>query len=50
MSVLLFLCGASCPLEPAELLRHGIWGNADSIAESDFTWIFIHGFVIIFLK
>ena len=24
-------------------------GNADSIAESDFIWIFIHSFVIIFL-
>ena len=26
------------------------WGNADSIAESDFTRIFIHSFVITFLK
>ena len=27
-----------------------LWGNADSIAESDFTRIFIHSFVITFLK
>ena len=30
--------------------RIRIYGNADSIAEPDFIWIFIHSFVIIVLK
>ena len=31
-------------------LSQGVYGNANSIAESDFIWTFKHSFVIIFLK